>query len=158
RHQKQAVKIYLTPSPERDQKLRDFLPYGQSLPPEVIAPEQLAIDPQTNQVVGFTMRLLDSRFVEIRRLANTTFRAMAGLTARDLSTLFLNAHQTLSAIHKAGLVVGYLNDLNLMFYGPEMLFIDVDSFQFDKYPCMVGTEAFLDPALYGIDLAQQPYF
>jgi hypothetical protein len=40
----------------------------------------------------------------------------------------------------------------------EALFIDTDSYQFGQYPCPVATEVFLDPALYGLDLATQPYF
>jgi hypothetical protein len=45
-----------------------------------------------------------------------------------------------------------------MFNGDDMLFIDTDSFQFDSFPCQVGTEAFIDPCLYGVDLSNRMQF
>jgi hypothetical protein len=58
------------------------------------------------------------------------------------------------------MVVGDFNDLNLMFStaARNMLFIDVDSFQVGAFPCVVGTEAFLDPILYGVNLADKAVF
>jgi hypothetical protein len=49
---------------------------------------------------------------------------------------------------RKGVVVGDLNDLNELFRGQEVYFVDSDSFQFGGYGCEVGTEDFLCPTLY----------
>jgi H/ACA ribonucleoprotein complex subunit 3 len=154
----QAVKLYLAPDKDRDQKLRALLPRVQGLPAQVIAPQALIFDTQQKNVVGFTMRLLTADFTEVRQLSSRKYRGMTGVTAREVAKLFYHAGQTLRTIHQAGMIVGDLNDLNLMFRDGEMLYIDTDSFQFDQYPCMVGTEAFIDPSLYNCNLAARPMF
>lgn len=154
----QAVKVYLQADAARDAKLRAMLPLVGNLPPSVVAPQSLVLDRKGKRAVGFAMRLLDATYTDVRQLANKKYRAQARQTARDVARLFLNAWHTLDCIHRAGMVVGDLNDLNVQFRGDEMVFIDADSFQFANYPCMVGTEAFLDPTLYGKDLSQRPYF
>ncbi len=154
----QALKLYRTPDAVRDKKIRAMLPKTKSLPNTVIAPQNLVLDSRSKQALGFTMRLLDTGYVEVRQLASKKHRAMTGLTTRDVARLFIHAAQTLADIHHAGMVVGDLNDLNVMYRGDEMVYIDVDSFQFDNHPCMVGTEAFLDPLLYNLNLAAQPHF
>lgn len=158
KHKGQAVKIYTTPDALRDKKLRAMHTLAAKLPPEVIAPQDLVFDQNGKQVIGFTMRLLDSEYVEIRKLASKKYRGMTGITARDVGSLFLKAGQILECIHQVGMIVGDFNDLNLMFHSNDVLYIDVDSFQFDQFPCLVGTEAFIDPALYGYDLSQSPHF
>lgn len=158
RHQNQAVKIYLQPDANREQKLRAIFPKMRGLPRQVIAPHDLVFDKKGGDVIGFTMRLLPSDYTEIRQLSSKKYRKTAGLSSRDIATMFLEMHRSLNRIHKAQFVVGDLNDLNLMFKAHETLFIDVDSFQFGNYPCVVGTEAFIDPMLYGCDLSQQAFF
>jgi len=158
KHNNQAVKIYLSPDPQRDKKVRAMTALSRSLPPEIIAPQQPVFDEKGQQVIGFTMRLVESDFLEVRYIATKKYRAKSGLTGRDVAGLFLNTHRSLRMIHNAGMVIGDLNDLNLMFRDDEMLFVDVDSFQFDQFPCVVATEAFLDPALYGCDLSQGAFF
>ena len=157
-HNGEALKVYTQPSAERDRKLRAMLGRTSGLPALVIAPQQLLTDPSSGDVVGFTMQLLGPGFTEVRQLASKKYRTQSGLTARDVARLFLKAHATLSAVHRAGMVVGDLNDLNLLFKDEDMWFIDVDSFQFDGYPCAVGTEVFIDPVLYGVDLSMKPAF
>jgi hypothetical protein len=152
RHKGQAVKIYAAPTPERGQKLKAMS--ALPLPSAVIAPQEVVYDANGRCIVGFTMRLLDAGYSEVRKLATKNARAQMGISGRDVALLYLNAHGTLRALHQAGVIVGDLNDLNLMFGAGEVAYIDADSFQFSAYPCIVGTEAFLDPALYGIDLSK----
>lgn len=154
----QAVKIYHDATQQRSNKLYALMPLARKLPPSVVAPQELVTNGKGRQAVGFTMTLLDATHTEIRQLAVKKYRAQAGLTSRDVVQLFLNIHRTLTQIHAAGMVVGDLNDLNLMFQGQQASFIDADSFQFGQYPCIVGTESFIDPQLYGKDLAAQSYY
>lgn len=154
-----ALKIYHAPSHERAAKLDALIGVVGQLPPAVIGPQALAQDAATNgHTVGFAMRLLDAKYTEVRSLSNRSYRAANGITGRYVGELFAGAHAALKQMHRSGLIVGDLNDLNLMFSGPELIFVDVDSFQFGGFPCPVATEPFLAPELYGIDLSQRPVF
>jgi hypothetical protein len=153
KHKSWAVKIYHAPTPQHAAKLRDLVSLPHRLPPAVIAPELLAFDPHGRDVIGFAMRALAPAYTVAANLAHKRFRASHAISTADVAALFQNIHQTLGALHGAGFVVGDLNDLNLLFDGDAPAFIDVDSYQFGAHPCPVGTEAFLDPAHYGADLA-----
>ncbi len=153
-----AVKIYHRPTQARAAKLEALIAVASSLPDRVIAPTQLVRDARGRAVIGFGMRALGAGHTEIASLSRRAFRASSGLGAAAVARMFLGAHATLAAIHGSGLVVGDLNDLNETFAaGPRgdhvVDWIDVDSFQLPGHPCEVATEAFLDPALYGPDLA-----
>lgn len=153
----QAIKLFHTPTPEREAKLVEFLQLGV-LPKTVCAPIALVHDAK-GKVIGFAMQRLSSQYEVVQKLASKKYRAShPSLTAALVTDLFLNAHETTRTLHKAGLVVGDYNDLNALFWKARMVFIDADSFQFGKHPCMVGTENFLDPMLYNLDLAKKPYF
>jgi serine/threonine protein kinase len=154
----EAVKVYIAPDKQREKKLQQMLSKTTLLPKEVIAPQHLVYDDKGHFIVGFTMRLLDNQYVEIRELTKKQYRTQTGITAKDVARLFLQIGETLKRIHQSGMVVGDLNDLNIMFHAENALFIDVDSFQFDTFPCMVGTEAFTDPLLYGVQFANNPAF
>lgn len=158
RHNNQAIKIYTQPTADRAKKLAALLPLTSGLPPEVIAPQRLIYDEKGKTAVGFAMHLLDAGYAEVRKLATKKYRQKAGISAAEVTDLFINAWCTLSMIHRAGMVVGDFNDLNVMFKTATMLFIDVDSFQFGVYPCLVGTEAFTDPraAIFKGRLALKP--
>ncbi len=153
-----AVKLYLTPTPQRAQKLEALAAIAPRLPTQAIAPQALVKDAKTGSIIGFAMRLLEPKYTEIRSLSNRSYRAANGITARFVAALFAKTHPILAHMHSVGLIVGDLNDLNLMFHMDEMLFVDVDSFQFGSFPCPVATEQFLAPELYGVDLAAQPIF
>lgn len=158
RHKNQAVKIYHTPEPARSAKLLDLLRLPAALPPAVILPQQPVYDPAGQNIIGFTMEAVPEKFLSLNSLRNKAFRANHGFTNRQVAELFLAIHATLQQIHAAGLVVGDFNELNLLFEADRPVFIDVDSYQFGPYACPVATEAFLDPQLYGLDLAAYPVF
>lgn len=155
--QASAVKIYDQPTRERAQKLEEFVRHNWSLPDQATAPQGLVYD-QQGQVIGFTMPLLDIDAEEIRNLFNRKHRLSFGITTKDVATIFLDGLGSLNAIHKNGLVIGDFNDLNTLFARHQMLWIDVDSWQFGHFPCPVATEQYLDPLLYGIDLSRHPMF
>jgi hypothetical protein len=158
RHNGQAVKVYTQPTAARAAKLQAMMAHVGALPSEVIAPQALVYDAKGKQVIGFTMRLLEAEYSELRKVSIKSYRASSGYSTLKVARLFSALHRTVAAVHAAGMIVGDFNDLNVMFHDEQALLIDVDSFQFDVYPCMVGTEAFLDPALYGHDLSVRPLF
>lgn len=158
RHKDLAVKLYHTPDQARAAKLLDLLQLAGRLPVGVIAPRQPVYDPAGQAIIGFTMEAVPEKLLPLASLRNKAFRANHGFNNRQVAELFLEIHSILRQIHAAGLVVGDFNELNLLFEANRPVFIDVDSYQFGPYACPVATEAFLDPQLYGLDLAASPKF
>lgn len=154
-----AVKLYHTPTPQRQQKLQEMTARQWQLPPRKIAfPYQLARDADSGAVLGLVMPYFGAPIAEIGRLANKKRRASERLTTRQVVSIFLDGAATLTCIHRNGLVVGDLNDQNILYRAQEMLWIDVDAWQFATYVCPVACEDYLDPELYGVDLASRPHF
>ncbi|HUH12927.1 MAG TPA: hypothetical protein VMK65_07440, partial [Longimicrobiales bacterium] len=112
--------------------------------PRLVAPATLLHD-ENGRVVGYTMAFIDGAELLVR-YGERSFRESA---APDdvVTALFRELHGTLAAVHGAGIVVGDLNDLNVLVRGTEAWLIDADSMQFHGYPCRVYTERFLDPRL-----------
>jgi hypothetical protein len=81
-------------------------------------------------------------------LSHRAGREAGGGAAAAVRAL-LDMHATLGEIHRAGLVVGDLNDLNVL-VGPgggEAHWIDVDSWSLGPWPCLSFTDRFWDPRL-----------
>ena len=123
-------------------KLRAF-PGG--LPDRVVAPGELALCTRGTTVVGYAMPLVVGAD-PLHRFADARFRSQAGVANRALAAL-RDLHLTLGALHRAGVVVGDLNDLNVLVAGTRAHIIDADSFQFGSYRCEMYTERFVDPLL-----------
>jgi hypothetical protein len=170
RWQRQAVKLYHRPTARRDAKLRALLQLTlrQRLPPGVLIPLHLALDAD-GQAVGFVMESLSPAAIPLRRLSQPLTVAQNGWDLRLALDVLSRLHETLMELHRCGLVVGDLNDHNLFVSlqpdgtmtkrGPGCFWIDVDSFQFDGYPCPVALDSFLDPTLYDVrDLGRHPVF
>ena len=86
------------------------------------------------------------------------------MSNEEVSVLFKGIHSITTGLHARGVIVGDLNDGNVIFAqrasskGATPFFIDADSMQFGAYPCTVAHERFLDPKLYGKNLAAAPAF
>lgn len=136
----------------RGQKLRRF---PGALPAEVRAPLALAHDAR-GAVVGYVMELVEHA-ESFGRLTSRKLRDGA-MPGPRVMRLFRRLHAMVSRLHALTVVVGDLNDGNVLSSGDEAYLIDADSMQFDGFPCPVGHERFLDPRLYGVDLASAPRF
>lgn len=156
-HRNLAFKIYHKPTVGAAKKLQYFLQKGFSLPKNVAAPIDLVQNPG-GKIVGFTMRIAKNA-TEFMKLSNKKYRTQNQVDSNQVVDAFVHAKMTLDQVHEQQLVVGDLNDLNLLFNDQfQTVFIDVDSYQFDTYPCPVGTDTFIDPQLIGIDLSKKPSF
>jgi serine/threonine protein kinase len=158
-YDKLAFKLYHTPSNEKTEKLKDFLKLLVKLPDNVAFPIDLVYDSTSKtKVIGFTMPVA-KKCKEVINLSNKKYRTQEQVTTNEIIKVFSHMKTTLDDIHSSRLVVGDFNDLNILFNDKFLsIFIDVDSYQFGKYPCAVGTDQFIDPNLYGIDLSKKPYF
>jgi len=167
-----AVKLYHHPNHQQQEKLEFFLQSGlaNQLRPEICAPNAFVTD-QQGKFLGFQMPLLPSDAVPIKYLAKAAFWRKYNLTTTAVISLFQQLHTTLSTLHALGIIIGDLNDQNIFItlqsdnsatqplHHLSPLLIDVDSYQFGRFPCPVAMDLFVDPNLYGIsDLSKRPFF
>lgn len=142
-HAQQAARERIA---EHQQKLPSF-PHGLS--PRIIAPEELATDRRGGKIVGYTMRFLSGAEV-LMCYADRMFR-QAGVPNETVTAIFRDLHNTVSATHKSGVVIGDFNDLNVLVLAvgnkAEAYLIDADSFQFGRFLSHVFTDRFVDPLL-----------
>lgn len=148
-----AIKVFHAASDERTKKLRAFPVH---LPARVVGPLELALD-QKGDVVGYAMRRLDGA-IDAFRMAQRKWRE-ATMRADDVLRIGAEVSQTVAQLHARGLVVGDLNDGNVVLTrtspGFSPWLIDADSMQVPGHPCVVAHERFLDPRLYGVDLTKE---
>lgn len=124
-------------------KLPDF-PAG--LPERVIAPEALATGKaRGGAIVGYAMRLVAGAEVFAHHAEPRVRRQM--VPGNRIADLLRDLHDTVDAVHRAGVIIGDFNDHNVLACGSRAYLIDADSFQFGAYPCVVFTERFVDPLL-----------
>lgn len=118
--------------------------FPKNLPERVIAPLDLATDKAGRTILGYTMPLVAGAEV-LLRLGEPAARRAAG--GQIVTRVLVDLLGTVAAVHRAGLVIGDFNDLNVLVRGTEARIVDADSFQFGRFPCTVFTERFLDPLL-----------
>jgi hypothetical protein len=147
-----AVKIFHAPS---DQKARKLAAFPTALPAEVVAPAAVATD-RAGAVIGYAMPAVLGH-EELARLSDRRWREGAVWNA-EVSVIFTRLSLVLTALHSANVVVGDLNDGNVLFAPrtTRVALIDADSMQFDGFPCAVAHERTLDPKLYGRPLDFSP--
>lgn len=152
-----AVKVFAQPNDARAKKLRAFA--GLSLPVEVIAPLDLARDDHGG-IVGYSMRLLRDA-ADLQRYGQRKWRTGRATNADVLGVLRALA-STVERLHAANVVVGDLNDGNVVVTGAggalRPWLIDADSMHLPAHPCVVAHERFLDPRFYGRDLTRGGVF
>jgi hypothetical protein len=150
---RRAVKVFFAMTDARRSKLAAF---PASLPARVVGPLELCTD-EHGEIVGYAMRALDDA-VDLHRLGQRTWRA-ATMGVEHVLAVFRELAATVSTLHARDVVVGDLNDGNVVVTPPsrgdpwEPWLIDADSMQYGRFPCTVAHERFLDPRLYGVDLA-----
>ncbi len=161
-----AVKRYHQPHPDRAARLQTLLDLSRQgrFPANILSPCALAKNKQ-GQVVGFQMPLMAEDARPIKQLSRPGYWQKAGINARDVCTLFSQIHEILTRLHQTNTVVGDLNDHNIFFSGSDnqgwwqSFWIDVDSYQFGRFPCPVALQSLLDPTLYSVkDFSQKPVF
>lgn len=154
-----ALKVITDIDEARRRKLAAFTTLGRPLPPEVVAPLELATDGR-GAVVGFTMRVVEGA-TDMHKLAQRRWQR-AAMSPREVLGLLRELDGVIQKLHAAEVVVGDLNDGNVALehlskdpraWRPAL--IDADSMQIPGFPCVVAHERFLDPRLYGVDLGKR---
>ena len=154
-----VLKVYHQPDTRRARKLEVMMNMGAQFPPQIAAPLALVRGDQ-GTVVGFQMRQLNRRFVKAHELFSRQFCDAAKITTPVKAEIYLAIADQLQSIHRNRFIIGDLNDGGFLINQDDhaTAWVDVDSWQIPGYPCIVGTELYLCPALYGIDLSQGTHF
>ncbi len=71
---------------------------------------------------------------------------------------FRDLRDTLRELHARNVIVGDLNDGNVLVGANEVRLIDCDSMQYGAYACPVAHERYLDPRLLGVAFGNAPCF
>jgi H/ACA ribonucleoprotein complex subunit 3 len=152
-----AIKIFKTPShpdlsgdPLAQAAARDrliehqkkLLEFPRTLPAHVVAPEDLVVDAQ-GIIGGYAMPLLKGAEV-LYRYGERPYRE-AGVPDDTAVAVLADLFRTVDGVHKANVVIGDFNDLNVLAKGREAFLIDADSMQFGRYLTRVFTAKFVDP-------------
>lgn len=130
---------------QHQKKLRAFPTAG--IPAGLIVPNELATD-RHGKIMGYTMPLVQGARELMQTHADRSLRRQ--LKGNDLVALFHRLHELVTATHKAGVVIGDFNDLNVLVQKMEdpdaaPFLIDADSMQFGSYLCSMFTSRFVDP-------------
>ncbi len=133
----------------RAQKLRAFPKLSTS---RVLAPLAPVFD-RDNRCVGYAMHKLEGS-----REFGTLCRAKSHLSMSDTLQVLRSLHEIIVGVHRERLVVGDLNDGNVLIRKREAFLIDCDSAQFGQFTCPVAHERTLAPELYGFDLESKAAF
>jgi tRNA A-37 threonylcarbamoyl transferase component Bud32 len=114
----------------------------KALPPAVVAPIALARS-HTKDIVGYVMPRIAG--APLHALGEPRWcRDHADL---DVIAILLALHDAVAGLHRAGVVIGDFNDLNVLVDGERIHLIDVDSYQLPGFPCAMFSERFVDPRL-----------
>ena len=118
-----------------------------ALPPQIVQPRALATDRRGRHIAGYTMRLIGGAVPLLRYNDPGTRPASADqvATQQAVVTIFRKLHDLIARSHHAGMVIGDLNDLNVLIVGGDVYLIDVDSWAFGPYPSTQYTARFVDP-------------
>lgn len=154
-NRKFAVKLFFTDTPVqlaavtvRQTKLRN-VPRG--VPANVVTPLEFATD-YRGQIIGYVMPLVED-VVPLVKLMDPRFREANGITQTHIVHVLRRLHDTVSGLHRVGVVIGDFNDKNVLVQlrTGDVHVIDFDSAQWGSWPCLAATPEFSDPTLLDQD-------
>ncbi len=118
------------------------LPGG--LPGAVVAPSGFALTAK-KQIAGYVMPKIAGE--ALMSYGEVRWRRDHAIAGDDLVAMLLALHDGIAGLHRAGVVIGDCNDLNVLVDGRRVHLIDVDSYQVPGFACPMFSERFLDPRL-----------
>ncbi|MBI2030517.1 hypothetical protein HYT05_02750, partial [Candidatus Kaiserbacteria bacterium] len=123
----------------RDMQVKLFaLPEG--LPEEVVVPTHL-IENKHGRIIGYAMPFKAGMTLE------TYTKTTSMLSDGKILHLLGKLYDTIMALHQKGVVIGDLNESNVLVCGGTPYLIDVDSMQFGGFRSRAFTPRFTDPHL-----------
>jgi hypothetical protein len=131
---------------EHQKKLPELIKVAPMLPQAVVTPQELATTRNKSKVVGYSMPLVSNAEV-LRILSKRSFHQTQG--GNVAVQVLRELHAVIQELHKAQVVLGDFNDLNIMLiFDPDyqgLRLIDADSYQFRGFKSNTFTQRFVDP-------------
>ena len=121
------------------------------LPSAVVAPCGLALGKNNGEVVGYLMPKVTG--TALHAYGEPKWRRDNHIAGTDVVAALLALHDAIAGLHRANIVVGDCNDLNVLVEGRAVHLIDVDSYQYGGFACSMFSERFVDPRLCDAQLA-----
>jgi hypothetical protein len=115
-----------------------------NLPAAVVAPCGFALD-KKKHVCGYLMPKI--RGTALHDYGEPRWRREHPVTGDEVVAALLALHDAIAGLHRAGVVIGDCNDLNVLVDDKRVHLIDVDSYQFGAFACSMFSERFVDPRL-----------
>jgi len=72
-------------------------------------------------------------------------------TRKDLVSLCISIIKKIKFLHEHKIIIGDINQFNILVTENENYFVDTDSYQVNNFPCPVGTIYFTAPEIQGKD-------
>ena len=117
-----------------------------NLPAAVVAPCGFALaGKRNNNVVGYLMPKIAGE--PLHSYGEPRWRREHPVEGADVVAALLALYDAIASLHRAGVVIGDCNDLNVLVDKQRVHLIDVDSYQFANFPCAMYSERFVDPRL-----------
>ncbi|MFN0251942.1 MAG: hypothetical protein ACKV2T_34015 [Kofleriaceae bacterium] len=116
-----------------------------ALPAGVVGPSGLALAKKAGAVVGYVMPKVSG--VPLHSYGEPKWRRDNVVDGGDVVAALLSLYDAIVGLHRAGIVIGDCNDLNVLVDGRRVHLIDVDSYQFGAFACSMFSERFVDPRL-----------
>lgn len=139
-----AFKVYHDPSKMiAVSKIRELAPLARL--GNVLGPRDVLLEGKTNTPVGFTMPYIEQTEF-LCRMFGKGFKTDNGITPDMVTQLVKRMQLTVSEIHREGILVVDLNEMNFLLDKDfkEVLFIDVDSYQTKSYKATAIMESIRD--------------
>jgi len=116
-----------------------------NLPAAVVVPSGFALASKHGSPAGYVMARVTGE--PLHSYGEVRWRRDHPVDGGDVIAALLSLHDALAGLHRAGVVVGDCNDLNVLVDGRRVHLIDVDSYQFGGFACPMFSERFVDPRL-----------
>ncbi len=116
-----------------------------NLPAAVVAPCGFALATKRGSEVGYLMPKITGE--PLHSYGELRWRRDHPIAGADIIAALGSLHDAIAGLHRAGIVIGDCNDLNVLVDGRRIHLIDVDSYQFGGFTCPMFSERFVDPRL-----------
>ena len=120
------------------------------LPASVVVPCGFALDDH-KRVAGYLMPRVTGE--PLHSYGEPRWRRDHPVRGDDVVAILLALHDAIAGLHRARVVIGDCNDLNVLVEGTRVHLIDVDSYQYGGLACPMFSERFVDPRLIDSSLA-----
>jgi DNA-binding helix-hairpin-helix protein with protein kinase domain len=118
--------------------------YPIETPDCVVTPSQILVVKNTGQVFGYIMEQVKGLTISDQT------KLSKSLNIISVMSILERIYSNLEKVHAGGIVIGDLNENNMINGGQEIYFIDSDSMQFSGFDCKSFTPRFTAPELLEI--------